>query len=505
MHRFVLAAALTFAAAVPAAGQTARALPPLVFDDLGYAAAEWSSQRDRAASERSVFGLNPWCDGLACADTVMARTWYRYLWRERGFDVSDPLARIEPDTSGTGGLTFALLAGAHEGRWPHQLASGFSARTGVWAARVDFSALPDDGTRMIQAFWLVGSHQAVKPPDLGPYRGASKGRFEVDFEFTNWFGRAEGTDVYLSTGIYENAEQGTSVPLRAGAGAAPYSCALTERSGRTRTASPAECAQFLTADGVWATLLFRSDGEAAQFEILAQGPAGALRAVSDVEQGSVPTQTMVTMISQHFNGTRATPNRGRLSRDHRFTVDWVYWSPEADRSLSDVRADVAQIQAARVDGRRVRRLRTAPVRLHRPYTDAPGQPFGLRPDTPLAVRVAGPEQLDVLRRGTFVAQLDEFVGTFRIEWSRRPVSRDGTVGAWSDPVTDVSHVWAVRMPLAVACVDVRARATPMTYTVVDDGGERIVEWVPPDTEAPSALSDTRRVCKPWAPPSVRRP
>ena len=489
---------------VAEAQASGRELPPLVFDDLRYAAAAWTSQDGRPLGERSVFGVNPWCEGLACADTVFARAWYRFLWRENGFDVTEPLARIEPDTTGTGTLTLALLAGTHDEPWPHQLASGFSARTGVWAARADFSMLPDDDLRVIQAFWLVASHQAVKSPDMGPYQGTAKGRFEVDFEFNNWFGDADGTDQYLSSGVYENSERGTSVPTRAAEGAPDYSCTLTRPDGQVRTAEPPECARFLAADGVWTTMLFRSTGGEARFEVRAEGPQGLLEARSDVERDAVPTQKMVTMLSQHFNGTADTPDAGRLARDHRVAFDWVYWSPEAGRSFPDVRADVAAIQSARVDGRRVDRLRTADIRLHRPYDNAPGLgAYALRPTTPVSLRIDGPDRLGTLRRGTFTSLLDDVVGTFRVEWSRRRVYADGSVGGWSGITTDASHVFRTRMPLFVACVDVRARATPMDYTVADLGDRRVVEWVPPASRAPSPLVDTHRVCKDSAPPDIR--
>lgn len=485
--------------AVGSAPTPAAELPRLVFDDLRYAAAEWTSQVDRPVAEGSVFGRAPWCLSLACPDTLTTRAWYQYLWRELGFSNVDPLARIEADTAGTGTLGFALLPGDHPDTWPLQVASGFTARTGVWAARADFSELPDaDAVRVMQSFWTLAPNETVKTPDAGRYRGPARGRTEVDFELNNWFGHADGVERYMETISFPNSEQGRSAPLRAEAGAPDHSCRLRDGDG-DRLAVPADCAAFLVADGVWTTMLFRTDGRSMRFELRADGPEGSLTAASDVVRGEAPTQRMMTMLSQYAR-LPAGASRWTTDRDIRVAFDWTYYAMTPTRALDAVLADVAAVRAARVDGRPIDRIRTAPLRLARPARPAPGTYSGLSMFAVQAPRLEGPQTLPPGRAATYVLHLDDRVGTYRILWAERHVDADGRVGAWTTPEALHGYRYPTVMPADARCLDLRAEVVEMIYTPVETDGATAVDWVP-DAVPPEVAR--RRVCPPGTASALR--
>ena len=392
----------------------------------------------------------------------------------------------------------ALLAGVHPPSWAHQLASGFSQRTGVWATRVRFSMDPETPTAdMIQAFWTLAPHEAVKAPDSGRYRGTEKGRVELDFEWNNWFDHTPSTDLHLSSAAFLNSEAAELLAHRASPGAAPFTCRLSDGAGRERTASPPECVAFLSSEGVWTTLLIRAGASGIQFEVQADGAQGRLRAAS-APSPREPSQRMMLMLSQHLFGVVRGGVQGVLPRDERVVFDWVYVSPRPDRSLADVLADVATIQAARVAGRRIARLRTTPVRLERPYRPRGG---GLERYAPPAVRIEGPQRIAPGQAAEYVARLDDVIGTFRLDWSERPVWPDGHAGDWTVPDAGPAYRYPTRMPRRAACLDLRVDVVTMQYTLVDTDEGRIVKWVPREDGAP--LRSLRRVCHRDAPAALR--
>lgn len=537
---------------VVAPAASAQRLPAagVFFDDFQYrnALAPQGGIADRPLGERALFGINPWCLDLACSRTAATRAWYSYADFESYFQRVDSLSDLEADAAGTGALDFVLRPGVHrlDGTVPRQIASGFAGTTGVWAARVTFSNLPNglpahlrpagasaDRSPMIQAFWLVSPFKAVRTPRADwPTPAPLFGTTEIDFEFNNWFYGAQQPRL-LSTAYYENATDADGdglafipAPLRAPGGEVAYAChvATADARGRPRSVgvrAPDVCASILAgADPeagphVPTILIVRREPARFRLEVRAAWASAAGRGtlamatpwIDGHPQPSQLTTLVFTFALNALDGATAVP----VADEHRMRVDWVYHTPDVRRTLDEVEADVALIRRRRApDGRpAVARLFTIPVAdaaraLARPYrvATAADQPPANEPLVALdAVTVAldGPRTASLASRPSYVARLGRLAGDFLVEWRYAPVSRAGRAGA----PTPYDHAPGLRWQPAFSfpgapppCVRVDVRATRAEYHSGPDG----VWWTPlPDPRERAEASVV--TCG----PGVRRP
>ena len=472
----------------PALAQSdAHAFPDdgVVFDDFVYDSVALPYEgsgyairfRPPETGEQPLYGANVWCLDVACERRATSRFWYRYLWPERSFAVTDPKTRLDPEPGGDGALTFVHEAGEHPpGGFPQQIASGFTARTGVWAAEVTFSALPDSTVPQVaQSFWTVSPHQTLTGAEGPPYANEASDRMrtEVDFEWNNWFGGGP-TPHYLATGAFEVTDADPkAIPMSASGepGDTPYSCRYRPPGGAAAVLPPAACVRLLR-DGipgvgrVPVSLLLRVDDRAVRFELLSRGWGGELSMTSPVRRDTVPSQEVMAAFSQYL----WTDEPVTFSREERYRVDWFYYTPDATRSHEDVLADVASLRRRAADatperplGRRVStvRRRGRPLDLSRPYAVV-DEGAALRPTIGRTLEIAWPRRFTPGRPATVLARLGRLQDTYRVEWAVRRAGQ-----AWRSLGGTHGHRLVVRMPDLGECVDLRATATALAYQETD--------------------------------------
>ncbi len=139
-------------------------LPPegVIFDDFSYTSVEWCSEVNNGCPdatmnmppEGSIFGVNFWHTSIKGAGKK-SRSWYRYLWQEQDDEHDSTLFRM--DSYGVPKSIHHLTLGAKKGDYEkataRQVISGFTARRGTWAERVNFGDLePADVLRSYKAF-----------------------------------------------------------------------------------------------------------------------------------------------------------------------------------------------------------------------------------------------------------------------------------------------------------------------------------------------------------------
>ena len=455
----------------------------LVFDDFVYRSVEapyegtgYAIRFRPAPGPAPLYGANVWCLDLACGRRTSSRFWYRYLWDERSFSQVDPKSRLDVEPDGDGALVFIQEAGTHEaGFFPQQIASGFTARTGVWAAEVTLSALPDSTVPQIaQSFWTVAPHRTLVGAGGPPYTSAPEDqmRTEVDFEWNNWFGSAP-TQHHLVTGFFEHSDAAPeTVPMRADAGEDAYSCRYRRTDREEGSAlTPAECVRLLRegvpgVGRVPVSLLVRFDGRSVRFELLSRGWGGELSMASRARRDTVPSQEVMAAFSQYLWSDEAVT----FPREERFEVDWFYYTPDAARSHDDVLADVAALRRRAADatperpvGRRVSTVRQhgRPLELGRPYAVV-DDGTALEPTIGRAVEIAWPRRFSPGRPATVLARLGRLGGAYRVAWAARQEGQ-----GWRDLGGTHGHRLVVRMPGLGECLDLRATVTALAYGEAD--------------------------------------
>ncbi|MEO1479044.1 MAG: hypothetical protein AAFV01_10745 [Bacteroidota bacterium] len=334
----------------------------ILFDDFTYMSTAWSL--DARKQERgSLYGPNAWRVGQAPSDTVAERAWYRAYWREMN-DFYDSTAVEVAD----GRLRIEARAGTYAAAQRHpQVASGFTAVTGTWAARVRFSDLG------AVPFYTTGRHQGWPEVDimqsfwtLSPYRvrkGDGWAWSEMDHEFNNWFGRARRTErgarLYVDTGFFEN---GMAYPFgMKGAGGDAYTCTRT-RGGQTEQLRPTACAAALLPNGdrpaPFVTLLIQHDGSGVRFALRLDGSTedepieegriedGRIEMVSERLAETVPSQPMMAMFSMYLKDHEEAPVFD-LDTPQAMDVDWFFYAEDIV-DLDTVTDHIATIRDAEV-------------------------------------------------------------------------------------------------------------------------------------------------------------
>ncbi|HEX8384655.1 MAG TPA: hypothetical protein VF576_00645 [Rubricoccaceae bacterium] len=495
-------AALFFAAllgAIPSLG-VAQELPAagVFFDDFMYARADAPPEGGLGvpyvASANQLFGLNEWCRDLRCTrdQKVMVRAWYWYNYFEHFFQDVDPLSRLTASRSNGGTLDFTLLEGIHDlhpdsgvsNDKPREISTGFAAPTGVWAAQVDFSDLPDGRpsgvpSQMMQSFWTHSPNEAILTPTLTDSVSAGpKGWTELDFEFNNWFWD-DGRSRYMATGYFENHQDpdgdgypSNTMPLQApyrpGSGPiAKYSCLIEveypSRPSRPPTYegvanNPNRCESILAGTdpeagpNVPTTMIIRAQGHRVRFELAATWSSGTSTGSVTMETpwftGEIQPSQLATM---HLSFYLAPPNDSPylVPSEQRMRADWTYFTPDTGRSLDQVLRDVALIRRHGVE-----RLYTVPgtnaeaeAALNRPYRRwAPGDPQpsweGLTATEPLTITaVEGPQSIPVGSQRNYVAVINRRAGDYLYEWRQTPVYTDDTFGTPTPYVSTAGFRW----------------------------------------------------------------
>ncbi|MEO1077407.1 MAG: hypothetical protein AAFX41_15790, partial [Bacteroidota bacterium] len=267
-----------------------------------------------------------------------------------------------------GRLRIEARAGTYAAAQRHpQVASGFTAVTGTWAARVRFSDLG------AVPFYTTGRHQGWPEVDimqsfwtLSPYRvrkGDGWAWSEMDHEFNNWFGRARRTErgarLYVDTGFFEN---GMAYPFgMKGAGGDAYTCTRT-RGGQTEQLRPTACAAALLPNGdrpaPFVTLLIQHDGSGVRFALRLDGSTedepieegriedGRIEMVSERLAETVPSQPMMAMFSMYLKDHEEAPVFD-LDTPQAMDVDWFFYAEDIV-DLDTVTDHIATIRDAEV-------------------------------------------------------------------------------------------------------------------------------------------------------------
>ena len=491
--RLVLFALVVWAlTAVPAQSQ----LPPgVVFDDFDYASSDWvlSYDRQQTPLAGSVYGINPWSstDGAVGAH----RLWYRYLWQEHGN--AAPGRTLAP---GQIGLRFAIAPGRYRADgcpsasdadqidYPQQIATGFAARRGTWAAGVRFGPMgPPARLATIQAFWLIAPYSGFVS---GPGGASERVTEEIDHEVNNRFLGERQPFPFDATGVFRGQfPQHTDVAMYAPAGTASppgdailwpdglgWTCRL-DAGRRSERLGAAVCGRLLTNDAepddpnlgepVEATLLIHVADPGVSFGLTARGTRGEISMASHALSPATDTPLMA-LFSQHLStGIAGTPCTAEVTVDapHAFDVDWFLYTPDADATEADIEALVA---GARSGG--TARVATVPgLRLERPAQPlwGPAAGYGLgRLTSPLTLDLHAPATMRPGETTRLVAFPPLRHGAFRLAWST--VAYRGGRTTSSDLPTDQAFAASFAFPTDADSVTIH-----VDLTEVDEAGEPV--------------------------------
>ncbi len=479
------------------------------FDDFAYrtAAPPLDGIRDRPAAENALFGVNAWCLDLDCRRSVAARGWYWYNWFESYFQTVDPMTTL---TAARGGLLdFTVQAGRHSvaGTAQRQIASGHTARTGVWAAAVTFSDLPNGlppaltgpaaapPVAMMQSYWLLAPADAIRTPGPGtPAHAQRHVSTEYDFEFNNWFFDTAAPR-FMAVGYAEDGDDpdgdgytGNRMRLRPlGQPRAPaHTCTILQRGRATVVGTAERCSAILAGTDAVAgphvptVMVVRSSGARAAFELEATWATGSMRMETPAYSGAgQPSQPVMTMLSFYL-AAPADSAFVTVPREQRMRADWAYYSPDATRSLRDVAADAA---LARQRGRA--RLYTIPDpdpagSIARPYRlrepgdrEPPSEPIVAT--HPLTIeRLDAPATVGRPDSLTALVLLGRRGGNVLVEWRETAIRPSGASGT-PTPYRNTSGLrYRTRIPAGAACLRIDVRATRQEYHAGPDG----VWWTP---------------------------
>ena len=453
----------------------------VVFDDFSYDSSRWApddglnDQRNRG----SLFGWNAWRTSLTSTATVPDRLWYRgYSWSEPSvpsalFDVASP-SSLPGTAHGAAVLRAPAGYAGPDGHAQAEIHTGFLAREGAWAARVNFSDLRDV-RGLMQSFWAMSMYTPIVRLADGTME---KQRSEIDHEFNNWFhiGWLRGSDggnsyetqydsdqggVFDDAGFYEGGVTHI-VPMRGPAGPdgrsadRDHACTVVRNETVTLRLSPATCADLLQGagpmlvygipvltDDLAVDLLMVNASGLAHFEVRAawQAPSPDGTSVDRyvLRLVSAPTppgtsQPMAARLSQYVTGGTHGPIRfgdRPLLRDHDFRVDWFFYSPDATLDLDRISLHVGRIRRASV-----RRLNTLGRSVHRPATRQGNQQTW--DESPTAFINDMPARILPGTSPRFAGSYSHRTGDLRVTWTLR-YARAGRSQA--EPVVEHRHAW----------------------------------------------------------------
>ena len=451
-----------------------------MFDDFTYGSTQWVSDSgtNTTLNSGSLFGWNVWSTSIGSGSTTRDRLWYRsFTWFERSVPAQYFMRSSGSQISGTeyGSVTLRAPAG-YTGPVDSQIEilSGFLAREGTWAARINFSDL-DDVRSMAQSFWTHGAYSAVAiNPDDSNLR---KYQSEMDHEFNNWFHHgwttctkagvscpggselgssyfSDNGGVHVATGYFEGpGNEGLhEVPMFGhpwpdGVVLPENHCKLIRNGSQEYyRLSPASCSSIIEGDAprliygrpvldedIAVDLLISNQEGKTLFQIQASWwatqPDGSGQDYYYFHMGSEVggggpgvSQPMAAKFSQYlWDGAHGVEFDGRpLLRTHDMVLDWFYFSPNPDLNLNDIGSQVSSIRSAGV-----RRLNTTGRPLHRPYTN------GVPDQSPAVYINHAPSAVGSFETANFVGSYAHRAADLRLLWQYRYQYSDGTRSAWS--------------------------------------------------------------------------
>ncbi|MCY3594663.1 MAG: T9SS type A sorting domain-containing protein [Bacteroidetes bacterium] len=490
-------------------------LPPegVIFDDFSYENTDWCSEVDGGCQgnpgnspvEGSVFGRNIWHTSTT-GSTDSFRAWYHYLWQEHdieNFSTSYGTTSFGIDSLSSSTNNYLVIkadsGGTHADDTARQIISGFTARRGTWAARVNFGDLePPDSSNLIQGFW---THSIA----LGQ---ASNNLFrwnEIDFEWNNRFNGTDQKYPYLFTGHTSGDVRGSLkiIPeplyspawphLHPDSSGSPtegdWSCRFIWDNdyNTSKLLSGSECSDILlqkTVHGYTPTLdpsiiLFLQVTDTyVEYEIASYGWDGTIVAESQ-RSNRIPNLPMASLFSQYikrYTSSDGTKMASKITEDEEFSIDWFYYSPSTNIGINNVAQHVNFLRTTVGTPR----INTTDIELERPYAHLPGNVrqdlLGSGRTTSLSLDFShNPENMDGGVTDTLIALPPLRRGFFQYSWEYRRitesepfgngnwVSLSSIHGGWEAPFT---------FPLNTDAVEVRVTLNelvgPSDHTVINN-------------------------------------
>ncbi|MEM9664135.1 MAG: hypothetical protein AAF970_04320 [Bacteroidota bacterium] len=366
--------------------------PAFLFDDFTYPVED--AEVGRAGS---LFGENTWLVGTV--DTlrpVRTRAWYAQDWLDSG---AAPAYERPLLVEEAGPFSIRTRAGALELRAEAgalvevdaYVRSGFAHPTGTWVvrARLDNPAPPSDGRgpsegtldtyaplwiqsanamafERYEAPWFTTRYEA---PSLGVVQ--VKGWFEVNFEV--WNPRRvnsllcrldpNGAHCPISTGVtwWGRTTAQRNPVLRPTAYSRWPGCRAGDDDqawGEGVNLSQQDCYELLTEGRLWATFIIRVTDTHVIHTLLARedvAPSGATDTDPDLDWLLMQTGTLDGQVggARHFlppapmlstMSMKVSTGDRPLEEDMLLAVDWFYYTPNTEGSVSELLDDVAAIR-----------------------------------------------------------------------------------------------------------------------------------------------------------------
>ena len=486
----------------------------VIFDDFSYENTDWCSEVDggcqgnpgNSPAEGSVFGRNIWHTSTT-GSTDSSRAWYHYLWQEHdieNFSTSYGTTSFGIDSLSSSTNNYLVIkadsGGTHANNTARQIISGFTARRGTWAARVNFGDLePPDSANLIQGFW---THSIA----LGQASDNSFRWNEIDFEWNNSFSGTEQEYPYLFTGHTSGDVRGTTSvitpePLFSPAWPHPdspgsptnddWSCKFiwgpdlnNADSLKIRPRwqlSGSECSDILlqktvhgnTPTGDPSIILFLQVTDTyLEYEIASYGWGGTIVAESQ-KSNRIPNLPMASLFSQYIkpyrSGTAST-----INEDEEFSIDWFYYSPSTNIGINSVAQHVDFLRTTVGTSR----INTTDIELERPYAHLPGNVRQGLPDSSRTTSLSldfshNPEFMDEGVTDTLIALPPLRRGFFQYSWEYQRITESGPSDKWL-PLSSIHGGWEApfTFPLNTEAVQVRVTlkelVSPSDHTVINN-------------------------------------
>ena len=420
----------------------------VIFDDFEYTSTTWCSEVNGTCSggyppAGSVFGRNVWHTSVSRA-TTNSRSWYRYLWQEQNNE--DTGTSLNVTTGNNGHLTFRASAGTYSGHQagntiPRQIISGFTARRGTWAARVNFGDMePANVADFVQAFWTWSLTHGRASDGTDRWN-------EFDFEWNNRFNGTSQQYHYLRTGHtagdISNANASAShVPLFSpawpdGDSGSPinfdWSCKFVWGNFEDVAKLGGEdCSKVVNQETVRGhtplydpgmVLFLQITNTSVFYAIVSDGWGGVLVANSNTSS-RIPNLPMATLVSQHIQSAST------VNTTEDYSVDWVYYSPSTTIDINNVNQHVAYLR----NTVNTPRFNNTGLTLERPYAHLAGvaSTYGLaHRTTSLSLDFSlNPTIMNPGSQTPLVALPPLRHGFYRYTWRYRKIYSSGSRSSW---------------------------------------------------------------------------
>lgn len=422
----------------------------VIFDDFEYTSTTWCSEvnntcegfQDSQPPSGSVFGRNVWHTSTSGV-TTHTRAWCQYLWQE--LENQDTLTSLNVDGSGNHHLIFRAEPGTYgghenDGTKPRQIISGFTARRGTWAARINFGDMePANVVDFVQAFWTLSLV-------AGQATGNSMRWNEFDVEWNNRFNGTTQLYHYLSTGhtigdvsspndptglqplfspAWPNGDAGSPVIY-------DWSCKFVWGSYEdVRKLGGEDCSKLINQETVHGhtplydpgmVLFLQIIDNTVFYNIVSDGWGRVLVAHSKTSN-RVLNLFKATLFSQHIQSASAVHAR------EDYSVDWFYYSPSTTININNVNQHVAYLR----NTINTSRFNNTGIDLERPFAHLPGIASTYRPErtTPLSLDISlNPTHMIPGSTTNLVVLPPLKHGCYRYSWQHQQHYSNGSSSKW---------------------------------------------------------------------------